>query len=248
MLIGGAVTKQLGFRTRIVFGIWRLIVCCCSAGLSDALDDRLQQRLWRAAGGKDSAKSIRVLCLHGYTQNGSVFKKKLSGLERAVIAQLPGATFVFPTGPHEADASWVTKLDDADRAAADAAGVSGCRAWWVHNEKDENATDFTGWSQSEQLLSDTRCGGVCLAKLNVESFDIIILPFSFTAVPGLDHLMSCSGFRKVQQWLPFWQHHGMCPFASPWVAIYLRTIQVHQCCLAGTVNHAAYTSLGRPIP
>ena len=86
-----------------------------------------------------------------------MFKRKLSGLERVVHSQLPGATFVYPTGPHEAEAAWVTKLDDEDRVAADAAGVAGCRSWWAPSSAGGDApAEFAGWSESEQLLSDTR--------------------------------------------------------------------------------------------
>ena len=48
-------------------------------------DQGVAKALWRVR--TDTVAGPKILCLHGYTQNGSIFKKKLAGLEKFVKQQ-----------------------------------------------------------------------------------------------------------------------------------------------------------------
>lgn len=114
------------------------------------LDDAAAKKLWRVADGKSGP---RILCLHGYTQNGGLLKRKLAGLEKHVLARCPHAVFTYPTGPHDATADWVSELDEDDAAAAAAAGVS-ARSWWLKDPS--HPENVEGWEDSRKLLQQIR--------------------------------------------------------------------------------------------
>ena len=123
------------------------------------LDDSAAKKLWRVADGGDKS-GPRILCLHGYTQNGGLLKRKLAGLEKHVLARCPHAVFTYPTGPHDAKEEWVAELDAEDAAAAAAAGVA-ARAWWVKTPSDGAAAaadveKCEGWEESRKLLEQIR--------------------------------------------------------------------------------------------
>ena len=125
-----------------------------AAGLAE-IEDGAAQKLWRVRQAGD-AKRLRVLCLHGYTQNGSVLKRKLLGLEKHVQERCPGAVFTYPTGPHEAKEEWVEALDEAEAALAGPAAQS--RAWWSKSPRQESGGEetYAGWAQSVELLAEIR--------------------------------------------------------------------------------------------
>ena len=116
------------------------------------LDDAAAKKLWRVADGGDKS-GPRILCLHGYTQNGGLLKRKLAGLEKHVLARCPHAVFTYPTGPHDATADWVSELSEDDAAAAAAAGVS-ARSWWIKDPS--HPEDIGGWEDSRKLLQQIR--------------------------------------------------------------------------------------------
>lgn len=122
-----------------------------SSGLSNELENSaVAAKLWAKASSTDN-RLLRVLCLHGHTQNGPLFKRKLAGLEKYVLACCPGGVqFTYPTGPHEAAAGWVEELDAEDRAVGGAAAQSRC--WWTG---DKENGELTGWDRSWKLLQDT---------------------------------------------------------------------------------------------
>jgi len=68
---------------------------------------------------------LRVLCLHGYVQNGKVFRDKTGAVRKA----MKGCEFVFPDAPHT-----VAPFDDAPDADV---GV-GPRGWWHTGQKPTN--------------------------------------------------------------------------------------------------------------
>eukprot|EP01043_Picozoa_sp_COSAG02_P033497 COSAG02_NODE_2289_length_9209_cov_3.304720_7_plen_521_part_00 len=116
------------------------------------LDDSAAKKLWRVADGGDKS-GPRILCLHGYTQNGGLLKRKLAGLEKHVLARCPHAVFTYPTGPHDAKEEWVSELSEDDAAAAAAAGVS-ARSWW--NKPPSQSGMVEGWEDSRRLLQQIR--------------------------------------------------------------------------------------------
>lgn len=89
-----------------------------------------------------AARSVRrVLCLHGYTQNGEVFKNKTGSVRKA----LGGCEFVFLDAPHSAVGAFPD--DQASALAADGDGGLGeevgvgPRGWW---HSGENARRMEG--------------------------------------------------------------------------------------------------------
>eukprot|EP00927_Polykrikos_kofoidii_P019121 TRINITY_DN18916_c0_g1_i1.p1 TRINITY_DN18916_c0_g1~~TRINITY_DN18916_c0_g1_i1.p1 ORF type:complete len:305 (+),score=40.82 TRINITY_DN18916_c0_g1_i1:99-1013(+) len=76
---------------------------------------------------------LRVLCLHGYVQNGSIFRNKTGSVRKA----MKGCEFVFLDAPHSAVGAFPDNAAaDFDAADADADGV-GPRGWY---HAGENAT------------------------------------------------------------------------------------------------------------
>jgi len=73
---------------------------------------------------------LRVLCLHGYVQNGEVFRQKTGSVRKV----MKGCEFEFIDAPHSA----VGAFPDSAAADFDAAGVAtegvGPRGWWHAGE------------------------------------------------------------------------------------------------------------------
>ena len=133
-------------------------------------DQGVAKALWRVR--TDTVAGPKILCLHGYTQNGSIFKKKLAGLEKYIKQHCPNAVFTFPTAPHEAQEEWVT-LDEEDLAVGGAAVQS--RSWWAKTPSAADGAEMTmgvkmtegvkmkvgpssygGWDKSLELLEGVR--------------------------------------------------------------------------------------------
>mmetsp|Transcript_24412 Transcript_24412/g.81925 ORF Transcript_24412/g.81925 Transcript_24412/m.81925 type:complete len:323 (+) Transcript_24412:62-1030(+) len=102
------------------------------------------------------AGKLRVLCLHGYTQNGEVFRSKTGSVRKA----MKGCEFEFVDAPHSAAGAF----PDSEAADYDAAGSSaedgvGPRGWWHAGEnaawspgqpwvRPAMASVCEGWSDS----------------------------------------------------------------------------------------------------
>lgn len=95
-----------------------------------------------------AADKIRVLCLHGYRQNGDSFKSKLGSFRKNVQKY---AEFVFVTAPHVAP-----PINDTD-----ASSTSGeeQRSWWFN--KDDGTFKGTnrcgpafGFEESVRLVEE----------------------------------------------------------------------------------------------
>ena len=77
---------------------------------------------------------LKVLCLHGFTQNAETFRAKTGSVRKSLKSKVE---FVFLDAPHSAAGFF----DEADRSAlgttdgADADPV-GPRAWWLMGEND----------------------------------------------------------------------------------------------------------------
>ena len=93
-----------------------------------------EEKLWRV----EQKRPLRILCLHGYTQNGNIFRRKLRALETAVIKQIPGSKFIYPTAPHAANEDWVTFNEETDASVDGFTGES--RGWWLHGEDPNGGT------------------------------------------------------------------------------------------------------------
>lgn len=79
---------------------------------------------------------IKVLCLHGYRQNGDVFKSKLGSFRKNVQKY---AEFVFVTAPHVAP-----PINDTDASSTSADDQPEQRSWWFN--KDDGT--FKGTNRS----------------------------------------------------------------------------------------------------
>lgn len=82
-----------------------------------------------------AADKIKVLCLHGYRQNGDSFKSKLGSFRKNVQKY---AEFVFVSAPHVAP-----PIDDSD-ASSTSGDLADQRSWWFN--KDDGS--FKGTNRS----------------------------------------------------------------------------------------------------
>lgn len=95
-----------------------------------------------------SSDSLRVLCLHGYLQNGDVFKQKTGSLRRV----LKGCEFTFLDAPHIAEPFPDSNPDMDD--ASSAGGVGG-RGWWTSGENQQRK-EGEAWVRPAQSFA---CAG-----------------------------------------------------------------------------------------
>lgn len=72
---------------------------------------------------------MKLLMLHGYTQNGDAFKRKLRRLTDRLDQAFPGITYEWPDGPLQLNPSDIPIEGDRTRYA-DCAGGLGLRAWF----------------------------------------------------------------------------------------------------------------------
>lgn len=112
----------------------------------------IEPPLGRAAG----SRGVRLLLLHGWTQNAGVFRSKTHGFVRRLRAAPPsgaGAELVFATAPHPvAKAPGVTERDNArawlvyDAAAVVAASADADRLARFRRE-------YTGWEATRGVIA-----------------------------------------------------------------------------------------------
>ncbi|KXS97287.1 hypothetical protein AC578_4572 [Pseudocercospora eumusae] len=100
---------------------------------------------------------LRILCLHGFTSNGSVHAHQI----RRITAQLPDYDFLFPDGPHIVDiASQMDMTKPANQVWSDlvlSSSQSGHRAWWYArdgNFQNKESGDFIGFQESLEYLGN----------------------------------------------------------------------------------------------
>lgn len=80
------------------------------------------------SGAGDADQKLRVLCLHGFTQNGETFRQRTGSIRKQLKKKID---FVFIDAPH--DASGAFGDDDASALGTAGDGV-GPRAWWLVGE------------------------------------------------------------------------------------------------------------------
>jgi len=95
--------------------------------------------------------SLKLLALHGYSQNGAVFRDRSGGF-RKPLKKL-GAELLYVDGPFGCTAQGEDEVEaDADLEK---------RAWWRGGSRQET---YVGWPESRAALSSTwqreRCDGV----------------------------------------------------------------------------------------
>ncbi|KAG4436933.1 hypothetical protein IFR05_007584 [Cadophora sp. M221] len=97
---------------------------------------------------------LRILCLHGFTSNGSVHAHQIRGIAKALSAEFE---FLFPDAPHIADITDKMKLESpATRSWSDYVAqnsTSGHRAWWFAKDPDPAKNDL-GTFQGLELSLD----------------------------------------------------------------------------------------------
>ncbi|EKD18781.1 hypothetical protein MBM_03023 [Drepanopeziza brunnea f. sp. 'multigermtubi' MB_m1] len=101
---------------------------------------------------------LRVLCLHGFTSNGSVHAHQVRGITKPLSASFE---FIFPDGPHEVPISDKMKQESPSmRTWAEYVSInskSGHRAWWVAKDPDSTKNEpggFDGLERSLDYLGD----------------------------------------------------------------------------------------------
>ncbi|PVH87863.1 FSH1-domain-containing protein [Cadophora sp. DSE1049] len=101
---------------------------------------------------------LRILCLHGFTSNGSVHAHQIRGITKTLSADYE---LLFPDGPHEVEITDKMKHEDATMRSwsefVAQNSTSGHRAWWF--AKDPNPAKnklgrFKGVEQSLDYLGD----------------------------------------------------------------------------------------------
>lgn len=92
---------------------------------------------------------LRVLCLHGYRQNGDSFKSKLGSFRKQLNKY---ADFVFVTAPHQVPTEIALEPDQTDKSADDQQ-----KSWWFNHDNgtfkgtNQNGPAF-GFEESVRLI------------------------------------------------------------------------------------------------
>lgn len=99
---------------------------------------------------------FRVLCLHGYVQNGEIFRQKTGSIRKV----LKSCHFVYVDAPHSAAEAAFSNASEYDADAGSTTGASvGPRGWWHAAENgNRGATQefvrpgqsqrYAGWEES----------------------------------------------------------------------------------------------------
>ncbi|CZT08332.1 uncharacterized protein RCO7_08256 [Rhynchosporium graminicola] len=78
---------------------------------------------------------LRILCLHGFTSNGSVHAHQIRGITKALSAEYE---FLFPVGPRVVEILENSKLESPSMKSwseyVSKYSTSGHRGWWVTKE------------------------------------------------------------------------------------------------------------------
>jgi predicted esterase len=96
------------------------------ASPSPALRTRVRYLLTMPAA-KEPSTGIRILMLHGYTQNGMLFHAKTRAMEKHLQKVFPGCILSYPTGPLQLRPSDVPGFDASTSEDSDSIDAFG---WW----------------------------------------------------------------------------------------------------------------------
>lgn len=95
---------------------------------------------------KMSGRNVKVLMLHGYTNNGPVFHRKTGSLRKALQKKMT-CDFVFPTAPIKLETPSVAKADDEGNTN----DTQDAHGWW---RADDSKRDFVGWDDSVAFIQN----------------------------------------------------------------------------------------------
>jgi predicted esterase len=97
---------------------------------------------------------LRVLCLHGFTSNGSVHAHQARHITDALSSEVE---FLFPDAPHAVDLSTQMNLSNpSTKAWADYVSTNsaaGHRAWWFARDPTPAANEAGGFEGLERSLA-----------------------------------------------------------------------------------------------
>mmetsp|Transcript_1348 Transcript_1348/g.2907 ORF Transcript_1348/g.2907 Transcript_1348/m.2907 type:complete len:232 (-) Transcript_1348:847-1542(-) len=91
------------------------------------------------------ARKLRFLCLHGYAQNGQMFRSRTGALRKA----LKGVEFDFVDAPHTASASFIGESSDDERGAP--------LGWWNSAECDTRPSLSARYIGLAESLEHVQC-------------------------------------------------------------------------------------------
>jgi hypothetical protein len=101
---------------------------------------------------------LRILCLHGFTSNGSLHAHQARHITKALSSDFD---FLFPYGPHEVGLSTQMDLSNPSTKAwseyVSAISAAGHRAWWFARDPNPDFNEpggFHGLQQSIEHLGD----------------------------------------------------------------------------------------------
>ncbi|KAI9323731.1 serine hydrolase FSH [Dichotomocladium elegans] len=164
-----------------------------------------------------AAGKLRILCLHGMVQNGSVFRKKTAVLRKKLekIADL-----VYVTGPHLiTDPKYTSEAHREAAADPNASEVQELKpyGWWFPTSTHPNTADgfYAGFRESIDYVKDILIKegpfdgvfgfsqGACLAAVLAELLENrtlapTLLPEDF-AHPAFRFAIVAAGFKPISQ-------------------------------------------------
>jgi pimeloyl-ACP methyl ester carboxylesterase len=105
---------------------------------------------------KHKMNKLRILCLHGFTSNGTIHALQIRSLTDALSKYFD---FICPDGPHAVDMSQQGLNSPSTKAYTDyvnANSTSGHRAWWFARDDPTNsdAGSYEGLEQSLDYLGN----------------------------------------------------------------------------------------------
>jgi dihydrofolate reductase len=89
---------------------------------------------------KESHARIKILMLHGYTQNGSLFHAKTRAMEKHLQKTFPGISLSYPTGPLQLKSRDVPGFDSSTSEDPDSLEAYG---WWRRSDTS-NPPEYVG--------------------------------------------------------------------------------------------------------
>jgi hypothetical protein len=129
---------QLGARKQQPYGrVWGLRASTCAMAVTPQV----------AAA---SASALRVLCLHGYVQNASIFRQRTGSLRKALSSRVK--EFVFIDAPHDARGAFPEGVSEAERGEPQQPPSEGddVRGWWTSGENVDAAATPGQWVRPSQ--------------------------------------------------------------------------------------------------
>jgi predicted esterase len=127
--------------------------------------------------------STKLLCLHGYTQNGNLFSKRIGVLRKKLLKH--NIECFFPTGIHKPSSSFSTNSDEVETC------------WWNSNE---NYTKYHGLEDSVSYLKQyMEENGPFHGILGFSQGALMAAIIASVVEPKVDYLVVVSGFMPRAQ-------------------------------------------------